>query len=223
MKHFGFGIFALMGAGIAVGQSLSCDLQEYRPVEGLKAEMVQGILSITWQGERGEQLRAGFTIRDGQPVVHELAARRGGGAWIVLGRDAIPEFDVVSGKRRLSEQQMEPLRELKVSFTPEVVEREKWNAFWDSPLMVPGRPGTNMDLPRQPDEVRRASAAYHATGCKVKTEGARLEVSFPDLDMGIFSGQLQYTVYRGSNLLRQEGVIAKTEELPRWLISTRAA
>jgi hypothetical protein len=129
----------------------------------------------------------------------------------VLAHDVVPEYDVTSGKRRLSEQQMAPLRELKVDFTPDVVEREKWFAFWDSPLMVPGRPGTNMDLPRHADEVRRARATFHATSCKVKSEGARLEVSFPGLEMGIFSGDLVYTVYRGTNLLRQEA-IAKTSE-----------
>src|SRR5262249_45091852 len=35
--------------------------------------------------------------------------------------------------------------------------------------------------------------------------------SFPGLDAGIFKGSLQFTVYRGSNLLRQEA-IAKTDE-----------
>src|SRR5260370_744964 len=51
---------------------------------------------------------------------------------------------------------MAPLRQLGVQFTPEVVDREKWNAFWDAPLMVPGAPKTNMDLPRKPEEIRRA-------------------------------------------------------------------
>ena len=37
-------------------------------------------------------------------------------------------------------------------------------------------------------------------------------MTFPGLEMGIFSGQLRFTVYRGTNLLRQEA-IAKTEEL----------
>ena len=32
---------------------------------------------MTWQGERREQLRASFTIRDGQPVVQELAGAEG--------------------------------------------------------------------------------------------------------------------------------------------------
>ena len=204
---------ALARTGIGDHIRAGLELRHARVSGGRRAEGrdVAGRARADWQGEHGDQLKASFTIRDGQPVVHELAARKSGGSWITLGRDAVPEFDVVSGKRRLSEQQMGPLRELKVSFTPEVVEREKWNAFWDSPLMVPGRKGTNMDLPRHAEEIHRAKASFHATGCKVKTEGARIEVSFPGVDMGIFSGQLQYTVYRGTNLLRQE-VIAKTDE-----------
>lgn len=194
-----------------MGQSLNCDLQAYKPLEGLRAELRGGVLEFSWQGARGQELRAGFTIRDGQPLIAELAARKNGGGWVILGRNLAPEFQVTSGKRRLSEQQMAPLRQLGVEFTPEVVEREKWFAFWDAPLMVPGAPKTNMDLPRKPEEIRRSWASYHATGCEVKTEGARLEVTFPGLDMGIFSGRLRYTVYRGTNLLRQEA-IAKTDE-----------
>ena len=190
---------------------LQCDLSGYKEAPGLKAEMAGETLRLTWLGERGEELRASFAVRDGQPVVQELAARKGSGAWIVLGRDLVPEYQVTSGVRRLSEQQMEPMRGLKIQFTPEVVEREKWNAFWDAPLMIPGRQGTNMDMPRKPEEIRRAWASYHASACKVENQGARLEVSFPGLDMGIFSGRLQYTVYKGSNLLRQEAV-AKTDE-----------
>ncbi len=197
-------------AAAASGQSFTCDLHEYKPAEGLRAEVRSGALELNWQGERGEPLRAAFTIRDGQPIVTELAAR-GTGGWVVLARDLTPEFQVTSGKRRLSQQQIAPLRELGVELTPEVVDREKWFAFWDAPLMVPGRPGTNLDLPRKPEEIRRAWAQYHATGCAVKTDGARIEATFPGLEMGIFSGALQFTVYRGSNLLRQEA-IAKTDE-----------
>src|SRR5882762_5590885 len=130
---------------------------------------------------------------------------------MTLGRNLQPEMEITSGKRRLSEQQMAPLRKLGIQFTPEVIDREKWFAFWDAPLMIPGSPNTNMDLPRKPDEVRRAWASYHSTGCSVKTDGARLEVEFPGLQMGIFSGSLRYTVYKGTNLLRQEA-IAKTDE-----------
>jgi hypothetical protein len=203
-------VAALMTAA-AAAQELSCDMTEYKAQDGLKAEVHAGVLELSWQGERREQLRASFVIHGGQPVVQELAARKNGGSWIVLGRNLIPEFELTTGVRRLSEQQMAPLRDLKIEFTPEVVEREKWNAFWDAPLVVPGRKGTNLGLPRKPEEIQRKWAKYNANSCRVKTDGARIEVAFPGFEAGIFSGSLQYTVYRGTNLLRQEA-IAKTNE-----------
>ena len=203
-------VCAALWAGAAFAQD--CDLSGYRPQPGLQAGDRAGAVEITWEGERHEQLRAAFAIRDGRPTVRELAARKGNGEWIVLGRDLSPEFEITSGVRRLSQQQIDPLvKELHVQLTPEVIEREKWNAFWDAPLMVPGRPGTNLGLPRKPEEIRKSWATYHATSCSVKTEGARLEIVFNGLEAGIFSGSLQYTIYRGTNLLRQEA-IAKTAE-----------
>src|ERR1039458_4354981 len=198
-------------AALAAGQSLNCDLSAYKAQEGLQAQVRGAALEISWDGERREQMRAAFTIVNGQPVVQSLAARKNGGAWITLGTNLTPEFEVTSGVRRLSQQQMSPLQDMKVELTPEVVEREKWNAFWDAPLVVPGRTGTNMGLPRKPEEIRKVWAKYQAPGCAVKTDGARIEVVFPGWEAGIFSGALQYTVYRGSNLLRQEA-IAKTSE-----------
>jgi hypothetical protein len=183
----------------------------YKAQDGLRAEMHNGSIELSWNGAGGQELRASFAVQNGQPVITEMAARKSGGSWVALGRNLSPEFEVTSGKRRLSEQQMAPLRALGIALTPEVIEREKWNAFWDAPLMIPGNKGTNLDLPRQPEEIRRAWAAYHANACSVRTDGARVELDFPGLELGIFSGSLRYTVYRGTNLLRQEA-IAKTDE-----------
>jgi hypothetical protein len=116
--------------------------------------------------------------------------------------------------RRLATAQAQALRSLNGTLTRDLIEREKWSAFWDAPLSVPGNPGagdSSIDLPRKPDEIHRAWASYRTDSCQIKTEGSRLEVTFPGLEMGIFSGRLQFTVYRGSNLLRQEA-IARTEQ-----------
>jgi hypothetical protein len=196
---------------VAQAQGLRCDLRSYKPQEGLKAEVAGADLRVTWSGERGTELRAVFTIRDAQPLVRELAVRREAGNWAVLARDLTPEFDVVSGRRRVSNQQLNPLKALNVAMTPEVFDRERWNAFWDAPLDIPGNRTASPEWPRKPEEIRRAKASYQSTGCSVKTDGARLEVTFPGLSMGIFAGELRFTVYRGTNLLRQEA-IAKTEE-----------
>lgn len=199
---------AALACSAAFGQT--CDLKAYKAQDGLKAAARNASLELNWNGERNQELRAVLAIVSGQPVVKELAARKASGEWVILGQNLTPEYQTTSGKRRLSQQQIAPLKDLKVELTPEVIEREKWNAFWDAPLMVPGGSGTNLDLPRKPEEIQRAWATYQATGCSVNTEGARLEVTFPGVKMGIFSGDLRYTVYRGSNLLRQE-VIARTD------------
>jgi hypothetical protein len=98
-------------------------------------------------------LRAVFAVVKGQPLVRELAVRKGAAGWLVLAHNLSPEFDVVSGRRRLSEQQAAPLRTLGISLTPDFIEREKWNVFWDAPLEVPGAPGTNLELPRTAQEI----------------------------------------------------------------------
>ena len=172
--------------------------------------MRAGSLEVTWQGERGQTLRALLGVAGGQPVVRELAVGKGG-KWFSLGRDLTPEFQVTTGQRRISAQQEVPLRQLGI-FTPEVIERQKWFAFWDAPLSVPGHPGGNaaVGLPRKQEEIRKEWAKFQITGCEVNTDGARIEVNLPGVTLGLFSGGLRYTVYRGANLIRQE-VIAKTD------------
>ena len=110
--------------------------------------------------------------------------------------------------------------------TQAVLDHYKWDAFWDAPMRIPGDeiahgdstpppegvPGTDqLPLPRTESEVTRSTATYQASSCEVKTNGERLEITFPGVDMGIFSGRLQYTVYKGTNLIRQE-VLAKTDK-----------
>ena len=51
-------ISGLAFAATAGAQTLNCGLQGYKPLDGLKAEMRQGSLALTWQGERGQTLHA---------------------------------------------------------------------------------------------------------------------------------------------------------------------
>ncbi len=200
----------LVLSAVARAQAMSCDLSGYKEVPGLKAEVHGDALRLSWQGVPGQELRATLGLADA-PVIRELAVRRQSGEWTVLGRDLRPEFQVTSGRRRISEQQLNPLRQLGLDRDSEFLEREKWKVFWDAPLVVPGSDGTNPGLPRTQDEIRRSLATYSSTGCQVRTNGGRLEVTFPGLSLGIFAGRLQFTVYKGTNLLRMEA-IAKTDE-----------
>src|SRR5580658_2990549 len=213
MSWHGIAFSSLLLPVLAGAQSLNCDFQGYKALDGLRADIRSGFLELTWQGERGQVLRATLGVNGGQPVVRELAVQKSArnGEWSVLGRDLTPEYQVTTGRRRISAQQEVPLRQLGM-FTPEIIERQKWFAFWDAPLNVPGHPGSNaaVDLPRRPEEIQRAWATFHVSGCQVNSDGARVEVNFPGVSVGLFSGGLRYTVYRGTNLIRQE-VIAKTD------------
>src|SRR6185312_4811112 len=89
---------------------------------------------ITWDDGANRELRLRLAAENGTPTIRELAVRARGGVWRTLVAGAHPEFRIVSGVRRMSNQQMVPLRELGVALTDEIVEAKKWDAFWDAPL-----------------------------------------------------------------------------------------
>lgn len=181
--------FRLITATLCVGllcgsaSAQTVDMTGYRPQPGLMAVSENKSLTVTWEGEKGQELQARFSVVDGTPTVKELWVRRKGGKWATLGTDLVPEFGVTTGVRRTGHG---------------LDEEHRWDVFWDAPL-------------NHPDEVRRSRAAFQPDRIGVKTDGARLELSFSRLVMGTFSGELRFTVYRGTNLLRLEAV-AKTDE-----------
>ncbi|MBI1895356.1 MAG: hypothetical protein HYZ57_08560 [Acidobacteria bacterium] len=185
----------LLFTAAAAAAQTPCNLSAYKEQPGLKAYQANGRLEVAWSGERGDQLMAAFAIDRGAPVVRELAVKSKDGRSTNLGHNLTPEFSVVTGMRRAGHGMPDELR---------------WWVYWDAPLSIPGR-GDNPNLPRKPEEIRRAAAAFASRSCEARTEGARLEVEFDGVSMGLFAGKLRYTVYRGANLLRVE-TIAKTEE-----------
>jgi hypothetical protein len=209
MSFRGLLMSVAMLTGVAAAQSPNCDLQGYKAMDGLKATTSGGVVTMSWQGEGAQELRASFGIRNGQPIIQELAARAGSGKWTLLGKDLSPDFQVSTGKRRISQAQRTQLQALNLD-TPEEESKRKWNTFWDAPLVIPGR-GDTTDLPRTEAEITHASVSYQSSTCKVATEGNQLSVTFDGLKLGIFAGDLRFIAYKGTNLLRQEAV-AKTQE-----------
>jgi hypothetical protein len=197
----------------AATTGLTCDMTNYKASAGLTAAIDQDALVVTWAGRGGSEVRARYGIQNGQPVVRELAVRKQSGQWSALGQNLAPEYHVVSGMRRMSSDQVGALPAAGIPLTPAVVAKNRWFAFHDAPLEIPGRSGNQMPpLPRKPEEIRRADSSFQTSGCSVKTDGARLEVNFPGLSMGIFSGSLQFTSYRGTNLLRMDAIASTQEE-----------
>ncbi|MFN7923882.1 MAG: hypothetical protein U0Q16_27515 [Bryobacteraceae bacterium] len=190
--------------------AVQCDLSQFHAQQGLAAQAIPDGVQLTWLGAPGQEVRVQLAVNAGAPVVRELAVRKSGGAWSILGRNLTPEFAVTAAKRRISNQQLEPLKKLGLT-SAEFLEQEKWKVFWDAPLVIPGSTRVNPGLPRSQSEVRRGVSKFATTACSAKTDGARAEVTFDGLTLGVFSGKLQFTAYKGTNLLRQEA-IAKTGE-----------
>jgi hypothetical protein len=218
-------IVGLPGTG-ARGEAAAaaCDLRDYKALSGLTATAVPGGIALTWEGDKGQELRLRLAVANGTPGIEELAVRSAGAGWTTVVRNARPDFKVVSGLRRITNQQLDPLAGIGVPITKAIVDKYKWEAFWDAPLNVPGGESAHNNttppqrgvldqpgLPRKADEVHRAAVVYHVEGCSVKTNGQRVEVSFPGVQLGVFSGRLQFTIYRGTNLIRQE-IVATTDE-----------
>jgi len=227
--------------------SMNCNLSQYKAAQGLTAAVEQDSLLVSWTGQNGADLRARYAIDGGQPVVRELAVKKAGGAWTTLGRNLAPEYHVVSGVRRMADDQANPLKAAGIELTEEVINKNRWYAFWDAPLVMPGSqemkdeaawqrsqqppegrgaagrgqaqgqqrdplvPNRTLGTPRTPSEIRRADSSFRTTSCSVKTDGASVIVTFPGLSMGIFAGDLQFTVYKGTNLVRMDAA-AKTNE-----------
>jgi hypothetical protein len=218
MKIFLFAIVAIATASTAAADPLNCNLAQFKASQGLTATVEQDTLLVTWGGAAGAELRARYAIDSAQPIVRELAARRKGGQWTILGQNLLPDFKIHTGQRRVAYSQLSPLSQLGVNVeSKEIQDREAWFAFWDAPFVLPGvRPGEkpmNPGLPRTDAEIRRVQATFNTTSCEVKNDGGRLEVSFPGFSAGIFSGGVRFTSYRGTNLLRVEAIASTNENL----------
>lgn len=208
MKMHRFFLSLLFIPGVALA-STTCNVQGYKVVAGITMEQGGGTVTLIWPGESGSGLRVRLGIRDGKPMVQELSARDAGGQWIELGSNLTPEFQVTTGRRRLSRTQLMMMKRLGID-TPEEEEKRKWNTFWDAPLVVPGG-GDSQPLPRSASEIRHDNSSYQSDSCTVASDGDQVSVTFNGLTLGVFAGDVRFTVFKGSNLLRQEA-IAKTEE-----------
>ena len=89
---------------------LVCDLTDYAPAGGISARLSGGVLLVQWPGAEDERLRLGLSIVDGTPTIAELAIRDGNDAWTTIATNARIEFKITEGLRRISNQQLSPLR-----------------------------------------------------------------------------------------------------------------
>src|SRR5438874_7144456 len=131
--------FALPGSTSRLSaDSLNCSLSQYKAAQGLTAAVEQDMLVVSWAGQNGADLRARYAIDAGQPLMRDLAVKKAGGQWTTLGKNLTPEYHVVSGIRRMADDQANPLKAAGIELTEEVINKNRWYAFWDAPLVMPG-------------------------------------------------------------------------------------
>lgn len=213
----GFISILFFTSGIVKSQDVTYNLDDYEPLEGLTADLENNILTIAWDGEDETKLRIRFTISEMIPLIKDIAVKESFNQWETLATDVTPYYHIVSGVRRVTQQQTEPLTENGVELTEKVLNEIKWDAFWDAPLYVSDEPvrrratsipaadafANHPGMPRTQDEITRTDATFKTTQCKVVSNGLHLEVIFTGFEAGIFSGTLHYDIYKGTNLIRQ--------------------
>ena len=208
---------ATIASVVPASAQIRCDVSGNAARSGITATVTSETLAVEWEGAGDVRLRLRLDVVDRAPVITQLAMRDGQSDWTTVLTDARVEFTIVEGRRRITNQQLAPLRSLGVELTEEIVDRHKWDAFWDAPLDlrestpggnpppqegVAGQPG----LPRSPAEIRRSDAVYSVTDCRVTGEGRQLVVVFPGMRLGSFSGEFLLTFHHGTNLIRAEAV-----------------
>src|SRR3984957_8589447 len=94
----------LLGTAIAGLSETLCKLDGYKESPGLTASNEGNALAVTWEGRNGQELRLRLGIVSGTPTIQDIAVRAKGGAWATLGSNITPEFNVVTGRRRLDQE-----------------------------------------------------------------------------------------------------------------------
>lgn len=217
---------ALLCSTSVYASPLQVDLSGFQQSEGIRATSIGGAVEVEWRGADNQRLRIRLDGSEDGPVIRELSIMDASGAWQRVLTDVRVEYSVVEGYRRISNQQLEPLNELDVEITDEIIDRYRWDVFWDAPLDtrpvendgtgfvrnpppaegIASQPG----LPRNPEEIRRGSMHLSAASVAVTGGDGSVRLSFPGVQLGTFSGELVLAMYEGTNLVQTE-VVAATQ------------
>ena len=210
-------LFASHDASAQSAGPLNCSLNGYKAAAGLTAAVAGEALTLHLGRRQGPGTAA--AVRHQQRHADDSRSSRSAAQGRCLGgaRDQRRRRNIASSPAAAAWTTRRAKGSKRTASTRSrrrCSKKYQWDPFWDAPLNVPGgQPNDRrtLGLPRKPEEIHRATATYKAQGCDVKTDGTRLTVAFPGVTLGVFAGELQFTVYKGSNLIRQE-VIAKTDQ-----------
>ena len=208
-----------------LGQQVVFNTSDYQVQQGIDLSIVDSTATVTWDGQNNHEFLLRFNVVGGMPTFETLSVRSTKGAWKNIASYFQPVFNVVSGLRRVTQQQTEPLEKLGIPLTAELIDSIKWDAFWDAPLYLSKEPPTKRQhsipasqpfashpgMPRKQAEVTRASAEFNVHQVRFITNGTRLEIVFDHVQVGVFSGYLQLDIIKNENLVRMM-LVAKTDD-----------
>jgi len=87
---------AALSAAPALADPLSCNLSPYKAAPGLTASVDGRALTLTWDGDKTDEIRLRLGVTNGAPAIQDLSIRRKGGAWTILASNLAPEFRPVN-------------------------------------------------------------------------------------------------------------------------------
>ena len=80
----------LFFAATAGASESVCKLADYKASPGLTAANEGHALVVTWEGQKGQELRLRFAIVSGTPTIQDISVRAKGGAWTRLAEGITP-------------------------------------------------------------------------------------------------------------------------------------
>ena len=163
---------------------IDVDLSGYTADCGVVARVDDRSLNVAWTMAESEFGRVAFDLRPGRPLIRSLQ---------IASKPAEPGESIIEGVEPVTfvtvgTRQAPPGRPPDMSV---------WNVFFDTPAKRPFQTFASKL------ELRRA---------RVISEGHRASVTFGDLTIGPFVGELRFTFYAGSRLIHVEAVVVTQQD-----------
>ena len=93
MKGVSPRIFLAVSGAAMAASAQTYSMADYNPQPGLQAQIADKILTLTWDGEKNDELRMRLGVDRGMPFVREIAVRQRGGVWNTLAANLTAELE----------------------------------------------------------------------------------------------------------------------------------
>jgi hypothetical protein len=183
-ESIGLRLTLLFIFSIGTAAQIPVDLKDYLPNSGITVQQENQQLRISWPLNNSESGHLWFNLAKGEPLIETIGAGPNHQTTFRRVMEKLePVFFLTAGERRAP-----PGRPPSMPI---------WNVFFDKPA---DRPHFRHRSILEPERVRVAS------------RGRRVSVTMEGLNIGNFSGQLQFHFYSGTGLLHIEAVVSTSQD-----------